>query len=553
MMKIIIRKIWVLTFLVAISVPVLGLDDEEQIAVKAIKNGDVGALKNYLEKHPDLNCLFSNGKTGLYYAIDYDQFSIAEFLLGQGADPEFMISGVSTLEWAIRHTNERVARLLIEYGADVNRADEKQDTPLIHAAELNSLELCKLLIARGANPLHVNSKDKTASDIAYYYDASPAYKYLVSMEDFCRNLASMPSMHDGPYISWEEDKQIILTYYERDQARNFTRLIEKTIRTGKKDTIVNGIGRDKNSYHISYAYSPQPEKVETAGDIFAIGDLHGRYNALINLLKNNNIIDSSLNWNFGNGQFVLLGDIFDRGDSVTETLWFLHELEIQARSSGGNIHLLLGNHEIMELIGDDRYLSDKYRYFTRYTSIDYYQLYERNTVLGSWLRSKNVILQVNDNLFLHAGISPEFAVYNYPYAEINSRVRRYLSSDDRLGPGSPEDIILGPIGPLWYRGYYTGNTSDNDSDSDNYSSNVSNKTNFPVVKQEFVDTYLASKGLKRMITGHNEHSAISSAYQGKVISIDVAIDKSGKSAQGLLISGEKLYRCLADGTRQELK
>jgi hypothetical protein len=543
-------KIWVIIVLIGWAIPVLGLDREEKTAVQAIKAGDVELLKSYLEKHPDLNCKFSNGKTGLYYAIVYDQFKISEFLLKRGADPDFIVDDHSTLKWAIRNGRVRIARLLIEYGAEVNKPDKELNTPLIYAAELNNLEMCKILIDRGADPLHTNLKNKRASDYAYYFNESSAYKYLLSMEKQCQEQDSIPSMHDGPYIFLEADGQVVLTYYERLQDKNLTRLIEKTIETGKSDTIVEGIGRDKNSYHIKYDYTPNADNITTAGNIFVVGDIHGRYDALVNLLINNKIINSELKWIFGEGQLVLLGDVFDRGDLVTETLWFLYDLQFQARRSGGNVHLLLGNHEIMALTGDDRYLNNKYNYFTQYTQIYYFQLFEKNTVLGKWLRSQNIIVRINDFLFVHAGISPNFAIYDFAYSDVNSTVRKYLNSDYRIGKGSPESIILGPFGPQWYRCYFSDNINNNDNDNDKYDGN--DNKGMPEVTQQFVDDYLYSKGLKRMILGHNEQLEINTSFKGKVITADVAIDESGKSAQGLLISGDNIFRCFSDGRKERI-
>jgi len=537
------------------SIQVTGSDKEEKSAIMAIKTGDIELLKSYLEKHPDLNCEFSNGRTGLYYAIVYDQIKISEFLLERGADPNLIVGDHSTMKWAIKYDRGRIARLLIEYGAEVNEPDEKLNTPLIYAAELDNLEICKILIDRGADPLHTNLKDKRASECAINYSESPLYKYLLSMEKQCENQDSIPTMQDGPYIFWEADDRIVLTYYERNQDKNLTRLIEKTVETGKADTIVEGIGWDKNSYHIKHNYTPNSYNVKTAGNIFAVGDIHGKYNAMVNLLMNNKIIDSDLNWIFGGGQLIFLGDIFDRGDLVTETLWFLYELEVQAQNSGGNVHLLLGNHEIMALTGDDRYLNDKYNYFTQYTQIYYFQLFEKNTVLGRWLRSQNLIVQINDYLFVHAGISPQFAAYDYAYSDINSRIQNYLNSGQRDEDGSPEDIILGPIGPLWYRGYYNNNNNNNNNNNsnNNSNSNSNNNNNLPDVTQDFVENYLNSKGLKRMILGHNDQLSINTSYEGKIVNADVDIDESGKSAQGLLISGDKIFRCFSDGTKERIE
>jgi hypothetical protein len=530
-----IVEIWIIIVFIACSGFMSGPDKDEKSAIKAIRTGDIKLLKSYLETHPDLNCEFSNGKTGLYYAILNDKINISLFLLRRGADPNFMVSGYSTLYWSIKYKRGRIARLLIEYGAEVNKLDDKQKTPLIYAAEDDNMELCKILVDRGANLIPDNLKEKRAIDYVMFNKESPVYLYLKSMEKPYKRQDSIPSMHDGPYIYWEDDNRIVLTYFDHNQDKSLTRIIEKTIEIGKADTVVEGIGWDKNSYYITHNNSPNPYEVTTSGNIFAIGDIHGRYHALVNLLMNNKIIGADLKWIFGEGQLVLMGDVFDRGDLVTETLWFLYDLQVQARKAGGNVNLLLGNHEIMELTGDDRYLNAKYVYFTQYFQTFYFQLFEKNTVLGRWLRNQNVIARINYDLFMHAGISPQFAAYDYSYADINSWVRQYLNSDYTIKKGSPEDIILGAIGPQWYRGY------------------VSRNNNLPEVTQQFVTNYLDSNNLKRMILGHNEQLTIKSAFEGKIIFVDVEIDESGKSAEGLLISGDEFFRCLSDGTKGRIE
>jgi ankyrin repeat protein len=144
--------IWLLFIFLGWSVPLSALDKEEKSAIEAIKNGDVGGLKAYLDKHPGLNCEFSDGKTGLYYAIEFDRDRICEFLLKRGADPDFTVGDHTLLNWAVRYDRRRIARFLIEYGADVNLPDKNSDSPLIYAAKFNSLELCSILTNRGANP-----------------------------------------------------------------------------------------------------------------------------------------------------------------------------------------------------------------------------------------------------------------------------------------------------------------------------------------------------------------------------------------------------------------
>jgi hypothetical protein len=521
---------------IGLSLPLLGLDKVEKAAIKAIRSEDTGLLQSYLEKHPGANCEFSNGKTGLYYSIIYDADKIAEFLLALGADPGFIIDGNTPLKWAIKYDRARIVRFLIEYGARINEPDEYGNTPLMYAASGNNLEICKILIARGADPMYKNPYRKRASDFALNDNESAVYRYLLFMENEGVLMDSLPTMHDGPYIFWEGNDRVVLTYYEHDKEKQVTRLIEKTISTGITDTVINGIGRDTNSYAIHFDFRPDPCEIKTAGNIFVIGDIHGRYDALVNLLINNKIIDAGKNWTFGNGQLVLLGDVFDRGDLVTETLWFLYGLDVQAVASGGNVNLLLGNHEIMTLTGDHRYLNDKYRYLTRYTGNYYNNLFDQNSLIGRWLRSQNIIVRINDYLFVHAGISPAFAAMDLTCQEVNSGIRTYLDSDYRIRKGSPEEVILGTAGPLWYRGYYNNN----------------NSNNLPEVTQEFVDDYLNSGSLKRMIVGHNEQLTINTSFNGKVISADVAIDESGKSSQGLLIKGDAIFRCFSDGRRERM-
>jgi len=97
--------------------------------------------------------------------------------------------------------------------------------------------------------------------------------------------------------------------------------------------------------------------------------------------------------------------------------------------------------------------------------------------------------------------------------------------------GSPEEAVLGSFGPQWYRGYMNPEGADNE------------------LTQGFVDNYLSTNGLKRMVLGHNEQVMINTSFDGKIISADVEIREDGKTAQGLLISGDNLFRCLSDGTR----
>ena len=139
------------------------------------------------------------------------------------------------------------------------------------------------------------------------------------------------SHSDGPYIFFEKNK-----------------LVEKGIINGEvylKDL-------DLNVYDSTY--NIQRSNYRNIDNIAALSDIHGQYDLLIELLTNNKIINNDLNWDFGEGHLVIVGDIFDRGGKVNEVLWLIYKLEIQARKMGGRVHFLLGNHDYMDLQGDIR-------------------------------------------------------------------------------------------------------------------------------------------------------------------------------------------------------
>jgi hypothetical protein len=505
----------------------------EKELVAAIRARDLAQLARLIDNDPTLTGLLPNGKTGLYYAITNDNFEAAEYLLRRGASPEAEVEGHTPLHWAIRNRREPFVRLLVEYGADVNRPDPNLDTPLIYAARLDLSAICKTLISLGADPLHVNARNNRAADYVVYYGNPETFRYLSAMEKFFQERDTVPSFSDGPYVFLEEGTRWVMTWLERDSALNRTRKIERTIMGAPADTLVQGI--DDRTYRLIREFSPGPSEITTQSDIFVIGDLHGRYDALLPLLANNRVTGPDHRWAFGSGHLVLLGDVFDRGDRVTELLWFIYDLQEQAREAGGDVHLLLGNHEIMALTGDHRYLDEKYAYFTSFLQTNYDSLYGLNTVIGRWLRSRNIILKINDLLMMHAGISPAFAAYDLPYEDVNRAVRDYLDAGDKSANQVAAKLILGPDGPLWFRGFTNAKIQED-----------------PAL-QQFIDDYLDTRGLKKMILAHNEQYQVTASFNGRIISADVKIDESGKTAQGLLISGQRIFVCLSDGTQLRLE
>ena len=278
--------------------------------------------------------------------------------------------------------------------------------------------------------------------------------------------------------------------------------------------------------------------LEYNGDfsVAAVSDFHGQYDLMLQLLTNNKIINTDKSWGFGDGHLVITGDIFDRGDKVTEILWFLYDLEQQAEAAGGKIHLTLGNHEVMILNGDLRYLNDKYITTSKVLNIAFEQLFNKNSILGSWLRSKPVLVKVNNNLFAHGGFHPSLAKENHSLAEINTAFKNNLIKAELNEPRSGWGKYLHKSnGPIWYRGYFKDDGA----------------------SSQEIDLLLKHFDVKHIIVGHTSQKQIESRHQGRVIAIDSSI-KKGQYGELLFIDStkgqaDKMWRGSLSGEKLKLK
>jgi hypothetical protein len=147
------------------------------------------------------------------------------------------------------------------------------------------------------------------------------------------------------------------------------------------------------------------------GRIIAIGDIHGAYDEYTNLLKSAGLIDDQLAWSGGRATLVQTGDYTDRGAGVRQVLDLIMRLEREAKKSGGQVVALLGNHEIMNLIGDWRDVTPEICASFTKAGVDdgcaaYREAMSPRGTYGRWLREKDVAAKVGDSLFMHAGINP---------------------------------------------------------------------------------------------------------------------------------------------------
>ncbi|WP_421568944.1 metallophosphoesterase [Stenotrophomonas sp. PD6] len=264
--------------------------------------------------------------------------------------------------------------------------------------------------------------------------------------------------------------------------------------------------------------------------IVAVSDIHGQYALLVKLLRAHQVIDSDDQWSLGSATLVVAGDVFDRGPQVTEAFWLLYSLQQQAAAAGGAVHFVLGNHETMVLYDDLRYVNPKYLKSAELLGRSYPALYGADSVIGQWLRTRPVMLQIGDSLFLHGGVAPENLdlVRNLEATNTLYQASVGLPKDQVKAAPDTARLFDGKTSPIWFRGYFDGQM---DTDQ--------------------VDSVLKQLDLKRIVVGHTSMPHVSSFHGDRIIAIDSSI-KNGENGELLFIEDGQVSRGLLDGSRVPL-
>ena len=164
-----------------------------------------------------------------------------------------------------------------------------------------------------------------------------------------------------------------------------------------------------------------------AARIVAVGDVHGAIDRFEAILQKAGLIDEEQQWIGGNAVLVQTGDVADRGAGMRAVYDLLMALEEQARKSGGRVHVLLGNHEVMNMVGELRDANaDIFETFGGEAAMR--EAFSPRGRYGKWLREKPVVASIDGSIFLHGGINPEFSKGSVD--DINRRARQELRDWD---------------------------------------------------------------------------------------------------------------------------
>ncbi|MFL6721516.1 MAG: metallophosphoesterase [Sphingomonas sp.] len=274
--------------------------------------------------------------------------------------------------------------------------------------------------------------------------------------------------------------------------------------------------------------APAPQR------IVAIGDLHGDYDAWQDVARAAGIMDARGHWAGGSTILVQLGDITDRGPDSLKIVRSLQQLQKEAPRRGGKAVVVLGDHESMNLLGDNRYTTaGEYAAFVdgqsaarrdkvydgnraaleaayrakdpKLTSdqvrsawmaehplgwVEHRLAWSPSGDLGKWATRNPAVVKIGDTLFAHGGLSAEYS--KLPLEAINQRIAAAMAAGD----DSPATILYDPLGPLWYRGLIR-------PDADAQAARAAVKPPSPPLTQDQeLTAVLAAFGAQRMVVAH---------------------------------------------------
>ena len=193
---------------------------------------------------------------------------------------------------------------------------------------------------------------------------------------------------------------------------------------------------------------------------FVIGELSGAANSATELLQRMQLVDEAGHWIGGDAVLVQTGDLVDRGENVRAALDLFMMLQEEAAAAGGQVVVLLGNHEVLNIIGE--YGSVDYMAYQHFTGpdseleqqraweayaawrqqraeatggeftadeaaksewmashppgwVEYATSMRPEGVYGKWLRTLPVAFERGGTLYVHAGFSPEMSEMDVAY------------------------------------------------------------------------------------------------------------------------------------------
>lgn len=357
--------------------------------------------------------------------------------------------------------------------------------------------------------------------------------------DYNNNDLGIDLEMEGPYVFFDSDSIYTVNYIRGNKHDGFY-LDTKAYQLNDSAHLDCYFPLDQTTFdfYLNLNFDSPRSSYNDGEPILAISDIESGFKTFKDYLMTNKIIDNHLNWSFGKGHLVLVGDFVDRGMSTTQVLWFIYKLEQQAKEQGGHVHFIIGNHELYNMQG--KYKSASYKYYGVASILgkQHHHLFDDHSFIGKWMASKNTIEWINGNLFTHGGIHPDIVKYDVTLDDMN-RISRdnYRKSFFPKSEDSVDQLILSnKKGLSWYRGYFKDE-----------------------ITQDDINRTLEKFNAKAVIVGHTLQWTVKSLFNNKVFAIDVKHPKDyndnwpKKRSEGLFIKGDQYIRLLKNQKSFELK
>lgn len=196
--------------------------------------------------------------------------------------------------------------------------------------------------------------------------------------------------------------------------------------------------------------------------IVVIGDIHADYEILLAILKKAGLINDKLEWIGGKTYLVMIGDLVDgkaridnwTGDSDLKVINFLEKLIKKAKQKGGDVIILLGNHEFMNIQGNFSYSGD---HGIKEMGGELKRLKYFNNQFRKFAKKCYLAVNIGGWIFSHAGIPPEISK-KYSIPKLNAILQKFLSNEMSLHEDNIFfDIISGENGILTTREFGLNN------------------------------------------------------------------------------------------------
>jgi len=307
--------------------------------------------------------------------------------------------------------------------------------------------------------------------------------------------------------------------------------------------------------------------------VVAVGDIHGGYEAFARILRAARVTDQKDRWAAGDTYLVQTGDVVDRGAESRRALDLLRRLEREAAKAGGRVIPLVGNHEVMRLLGvlrdinpaeieafrtprsgdvrdairrqwlasqreaaaagttvDTGALTAKFDAETPLGLVEMLAAFAEDGEYGKWVRGNPAAARINGILFVHGGISSRVAPRGC--AGINAAVHTDITTGlEQVRQAPLDSFSMSEDGPLWYRGLAKEDE---------------------VTFAPELEKILELAGARAIVVGHtvSESGRIQPRFGGRVVQIDTgmlsSVYKNGR-ASALEIVGDRWKAVYEDG------